>query len=113
MNHAACSGALDVAVFVREMMEMHPSMHQSLLQQLRVAFPQLQSARVYTTVLWMLAEYSSTTEDLEGALETILQALGPAPLTKANGSVHPSQHTVCAALMCSYRLMCNTAYVAA
>ena len=75
----ARAGALDVAVFVREMMEMHPAMHQSLLQQLRITFPQLQSPRVYTTVLWMLAEYSSATEDVEGALDTILEALGPPP----------------------------------
>jgi hypothetical protein len=86
------SGALDVAVFVREMMEMHPSMHQSLLQQLRVAFPQLQSSRVYTTVLWMLAEYSSATVDVGGALDTILHALGPAPFTTSTVSMHPLQH---------------------
>lgn len=84
-----------MAVFVREMMEMHPAMHQSLLQQLRITFPQLQSPRVYTTVLWMLAEYSSATEDVEGALDTILEALGPPPLTTATASAHSS---ICNAL---------------
>lgn len=58
---------------------MHPGMHEPLLQQLRVTFPQLQSPRVYTTVLWMMAEYSSSSEDVEGALDTILTALGPPP----------------------------------
>lgn len=79
LDKACLVGALDVAVFVREMMEMHPGMHEPLLQQLRVTFPQLQSPRVYTTVLWMMAEYSSSAEDVECALDTILTALGPPP----------------------------------
>jgi hypothetical protein len=87
-----------VAVFIREMMEMHPSMHQPLLQQLRMTFSQLHSPRVCTTVLWMLAEYSDTTEDVEAALDTILEVLGPAPLNSAtagaSASVQPCQQPV-------------------
>lgn len=60
-------------------MEMHPGMHEPLLRQLRITFPQLQSPRVYTTVLWMMAEYSASSEDVEGALDAISTALGPPP----------------------------------
>lgn len=89
-SRLAYAGALDVAVFIREMMEMHPGMHEPLLQQLRITFPQLQSPRVYTTVLWMMAEYSSAAEDVEGALDTVLTTLGQPPFgAELKGIWHP------------------------
>lgn len=82
------AGALDVAFFIREMVESYPRMHTSLLAELRDTFNQLQSTRVCTTVLWILAEYSKEVSDITAALDVILGALGPPPFAKgaANGA---------------------------
>jgi hypothetical protein len=77
-----------VAFFVREMIQSYPNMHSSLLTQLRDTFHQLQSARVCTTVLWVLAEYSKETEEITSAMNVILDSMGLVPFTKDSGVCH-------------------------
>lgn len=60
----------------------YPNMHASLLEQLRSSFYQLQSTRVCTTVLWILAEYSTDAGDIMEGLDTVLGSLGPLPFSK-------------------------------
>lgn len=84
-TRVVAAGALDVAFFVREMIQSYPKMHASLLEQLRDTFTQLQSARVCTTVLWILAEYSREVSDVTAAIDTILGSLGPTPFSKDAG----------------------------
>jgi coatomer subunit beta len=71
-----------VAFFIREMISSYPKMHATLLEQLRDSFYQLQSTRVCTTVLWILAEYSTDIPSITAAHDTILAALGPPPFGK-------------------------------
>ena len=85
----AAAGALDVAFFIREMIESYPKMHANLLEQLRDTFHQLQSTRVCTTVLWILAEYSKEVPDISAALDVILASLGPVPFAKNTSSALP------------------------
>jgi hypothetical protein len=92
MSQHARAGALDVAFFIREMVESYPKMHASLLEQLRDTFHALQSTRVCTTVLWVLAEYSKDVADINAALDVILASLGPPPFAKdgAGGAPRPA-----------------------
>ena len=71
-----------MAFFIREMIESYPAMHSQLLEQLRDSFAQLQSTRVCTTVLWILAEYSKEVADIHAAMDVILASLGPPPFIK-------------------------------
>ena len=84
------AGALDVAFFIREMIESYPAMHGQLLEQLRDSFAQLQSTRVCTTVLWILAEYSKEVSDIHAAMDVILASLGPPPFIKGETGAHPA-----------------------
>jgi hypothetical protein len=60
-------------------------MQSSLLTQLRDTFHQLQSARVCTTVLWVLAEYSKEVEEISAAMDVIMASMGPMPFAKDAG----------------------------
>jgi coatomer subunit beta len=51
------NSALDVAYFVREIVEENPAMRQSLLKQLLNSFSLLRSPFVFRVALWVLGEY--------------------------------------------------------
>jgi coatomer subunit beta len=96
------ASALDVIFFVREIMETNSGLHQAILSRLLESFDQIRSSRVCSCTLWIVGEYCQTLEDVEAALETIRQALGPVPFqsssddsqqpSQANGTVAPA-HT--------------------
>lgn len=44
-----------------------------------------------STALWLLGEYSTTVEDVEAAVDVIMQALGPAPFLSPEGKGGESQ----------------------
>lgn len=74
------SSALDVIFFVREICETHPSLRPSILERLRDTFGAIRASRVVSCALWVLAEYSSTSGEVEAALAAIHAGLGPLPL---------------------------------
>ncbi len=53
------------------------------------------SARVCTTALWILGEYSISQEEIQAAIDVIKQALGPTPFLNADGGwAHTRTHTL-------------------
>lgn len=80
LGDANTASALDVVFFVREIVETNPRLRASILARLIESFYQIRSSRVCSCALWILGEYSTSLEDLKGAMEVIKQALGPLPL---------------------------------
>lgn len=73
------ASALDVAFFVREIVETNPKLRESIMARLLDTFYQVRSSLVCSCVLWIVGEYSQTLPEVEQALATIKQALGELP----------------------------------
>jgi len=79
------ASALDVVFFVREIMETNSRLRHPILERMRDTFYQIRSSRVCTTALWILGEYSTGFEDIQAAVASIKQSLGPIPFFSLNG----------------------------
>ncbi|KAL0298457.1 UNVERIFIED_CONTAM: Coatomer subunit beta-1 [Sesamum calycinum] len=73
------ASAMDVAVFVREIIETNPKLRVSIITRLLDTFYQIRAARVCSCALWILGEYSLSLSEVEGAIATIKQCLGDLP----------------------------------
>lgn len=83
-------GALDVAFFIREIIEINEGLRATVLPQLSASFYQIRSTRVATCILWVLSEYSEGVGDLCAALDTVASCIGPLPfITKTDGALAP------------------------
>jgi len=71
--------AIDVIYFIREIMETNPSLQKQVLELLQDIFPQIRASRVCACSLWILGEYSNSVEEVEAALETMKECVGPLP----------------------------------
>ena len=82
-------GALDVVLFVRRMLRQNKDMQAEVLHRLMDTLDAIKSGEVFRVVLWMLGEYSQTTDLVEKSFAAIRDALGPLPIvpkgTKASG----------------------------
>eukprot|EP00762_Andalucia_godoyi_P002046 ANDGO_02490.mRNA.1 Coatomer subunit beta-2 len=73
------STAVEVVLFVREIMELFPNQRESLLARLRETFPDISASRVFRTALWIIGDYSTSVMEVMSGYETIMRALGPIP----------------------------------
>jgi len=73
------SSAVDVIIFVREVMESYPNLRPSLLKKLLENLPLIKSGKVFRGALWILGEYSSTTKDVDRAFTTLKENIGSLP----------------------------------
>lgn len=73
------TGALDVVFFIREIAETNPKLHNSIMERLMETFPSIRAARVATCAMWILAEYSTSAEEVKESIEMIKSCLGPLP----------------------------------
>lgn len=94
------ASAMDVAVFVREIIETNPKLRVSIITRLLDTFYQIRAARVCSCALWILGEYSLSLSEVEGAIATIKQCLGDLPffsisedVETADSSKKPQQAT--------------------
>ncbi len=67
-------------------METHPALRPSVLERLREALPTVRTSRVVSCGLWVLAEYSSSEEEVLAALAVVREGLGPLPLLAVDGA---------------------------
>eukprot|EP01006_Ploeotia_vitrea_P035707 TRINITY_DN65928_c6_g4_i2.p1 TRINITY_DN65928_c6_g4~~TRINITY_DN65928_c6_g4_i2.p1 ORF type:complete len:882 (-),score=148.70 TRINITY_DN65928_c6_g4_i2:166-2811(-) len=72
--------AVDVMLFIREVITKQPSLQEDILHKLTTLFPQIHSSRVLRTTLWILGVHSKTVEQTVHVLETIKSTLQPFPL---------------------------------
>ncbi|KAF7029380.1 hypothetical protein CFC21_041141 [Triticum aestivum] len=73
------AAAVDVVLFVREIIETNPKLCVSMIQRLSDTFYQIRASRVCSIALWILGEYSLSLSEVESAIATIKQCLGDLP----------------------------------
>ncbi|XP_021808668.1 coatomer subunit beta-1-like [Prunus avium] len=78
------ASALDVAVFVREIIETNPKLRVSIIMRLLDTFYQIRNSRVCTHSLWIIGEYCLSLSEVESGIATIKQCLGDLPFYTAS-----------------------------
>lgn len=80
LGDESTASAIEVVFFVREIMETNQKLRQSILERLRDTFYQIRSTRVCSCALWIMGEYSASADEIDAAVSTIKQHMGPLPL---------------------------------
>uniref|UniRef100_A0A2P2MSH8 Coatomer subunit beta n=1 Tax=Rhizophora mucronata TaxID=61149 RepID=A0A2P2MSH8_RHIMU len=78
------ASAIDVIVFVREIIETNPKLRVSIIIRLLDTFYQIRAARVCSCALWIIGEYCLSLSEVESGLATIKQCLGELPFFSAS-----------------------------
>ncbi|KAJ8421241.1 hypothetical protein Cgig2_028191 [Carnegiea gigantea] len=77
------ASAMDVVVFVREIIETNPKLRVSIITRLLDTFYQIRAARVCSCALWIIGEYCLSLSEVESGITTIKQCLGDLPFYTA------------------------------
>ncbi|XP_010451794.1 PREDICTED: coatomer subunit beta-1 [Camelina sativa] len=78
------ASALDVAVFVREIIESNPKLRVSIITRLLDTFYQIRAAKVFPFALWIVGEYCLSLSEVKSGIATIKQCLGEMPFFSAS-----------------------------
>ncbi|KAJ0464405.1 putative clathrin/coatomer adaptor, adaptin-like, coatomer beta subunit, armadillo-like helical [Helianthus annuus] len=78
------ASAMDVIVFVREIIETNPKLRVSIVTRLIDTFYQIRSARVCSCALWIISEYCLSLSEVESGITVIKQCLGDLPFYSAS-----------------------------
>ncbi|XVF35735.1 hypothetical protein REPUB_Repub18cG0171900 [Reevesia pubescens] len=73
------ASAIDVVVFVREIIETNPKLRVSIITRLLDTFYQIRAARVCSCAVWIIGEYCLSLSEVESGIATIKQCLGELP----------------------------------
>ncbi|XAR49801.1 hypothetical protein NMG60_11003943 [Bertholletia excelsa] len=73
------ASAMDVIVFVREIIETNPKLRVSIVTRLLDTFYQIRAARVCSCALWIIGEYCLSLSEVDSGIATIKQCLGELP----------------------------------
>nr|ACN40292.1 unknown [Picea sitchensis] len=73
------ASAMDVVLFVREIIETNPKLRVSIIARLLDTFYQIRSSRVCSCALWIIGEYCLSLSEVENGISTINQCLGELP----------------------------------
>ncbi|CAA7409863.1 unnamed protein product [Spirodela intermedia] len=87
------ASAMDVVIFVREIIETNPKLRVSIITRLLDTFYQIRAARVCSCALWILGEYCLSLSEVESAIATIKQCLGDLPFYTLNSEETDSSDT--------------------
>ena len=74
--------AMDVLVFVREMIHKYVNLKELILQKLLEIFPSIKSIKIMRGTLWVLGEYCESAEDIQSLITLIRQSLGDLNIAK-------------------------------
>ncbi|ERN11735.1 hypothetical protein AMTRI_Chr03g45050 [Amborella trichopoda] len=77
------ASAMDVVLFVREIVETNPKLRVSIITRLLDTFYQIRASRVCSCALWIIGEYCLSLSEVESAISTIKQCLGDLPFYTA------------------------------
>jgi|EP00670_Eutreptiella_braarudii_P004315 coatomer subunit beta len=75
--------AVDVILFMREIMQKQPDLREEALNKLLTMFPSISSPRVLRIALWIFSVHSRSPDEITRVLEVLKDALGPFPLIPA------------------------------
>ncbi|EXC28846.1 Coatomer subunit beta-1 [Morus notabilis] len=87
------ASAIDVAVFVREIIETNPKLRVSIITRLLDTFYQIRASRVCACALWIIGEYCLSLSEVESGIATIKQCLGDLPFFTATSEEGEGQDT--------------------
>ncbi|KAF9615164.1 hypothetical protein IFM89_022225 [Coptis chinensis] len=73
------ASAMDVVVFVREIIETNAKLRVSIITRLLDTFYQIRAARVCSCALWIVGEYCLSLSEVESGISAIKQCLGDLP----------------------------------
>ncbi|TYI77143.1 hypothetical protein E1A91_D06G126100v1 [Gossypium mustelinum] len=79
LGDSTVASAIDVIVFVREIIETNPKLRVSIITRLLDTFYQIRAARVCSCALWIIGEYCLSPSEVESGIATIKQCLGELP----------------------------------
>ena len=91
------ASALDVVVFVREIIETNPKLRVSIITRLLDTFYQIRAARVCSCALWIIGEYCLSLSEVQSGISTVKQCLGDLPffsISEEGGEVSDSSNKV-------------------
>jgi coatomer subunit beta len=72
--------ALDVLVFIRDVMQKFSNLKDLIVQRLLDICSQIKSVKVLRATLWLLGEYCASAEDIQNVMTFIRQSLGDLPI---------------------------------
>ncbi|KAF3430973.1 hypothetical protein FNV43_RR25703 [Rhamnella rubrinervis] len=78
------ASAIDVVVFVREIIETNPKLRVSIITRLLDTFYQIRASRVSSCALWIIGEYCLSLSEVESGITTIKHCLGDLPFFTAS-----------------------------
>ena len=78
----------DVLLYVREAVQRHPSLKNNLIQKLLAEFNSIKNANIFRSTVWILGEYCSSVDEIQGAMHAVSRSLGDVPIveTELRGS---------------------------
>jgi len=79
MGDANQTSAVDVVLFVREIVETYPQLRDVVMPKLLQTFPTIQASRVSRVALWLLGEYCVSAEQVAAAFTMLKECLGELP----------------------------------
>lgn len=74
------SSAVDVILFVREVVERNPLLRKKIMAKLFENFPAMKSGKVLRGALWITGEYCTDVESIDQAFAVIRASIGDVPL---------------------------------
>ncbi|XP_038985773.1 coatomer subunit beta-1-like [Phoenix dactylifera] len=84
LGDANVASAIDVVLFVREIIETNPKLRVSIITRLLDTFYQIRAGRVCSCALWIIGEYCLSLSEVESGIATIKQCLGDLPFYTIN-----------------------------
>ena len=78
--------ALEVAYFLREIAETNPKLHNDVVERMMDTFPIIRTSRVGACVLWIIAEYCTSSDEVRTAFEMLQSSIGTLPLMGPQGT---------------------------
>ena len=79
------TSAVDVVLFVREIVETYPQLRDVVMPKLLQTFPTIQASRVSRVALWLLGEYCVSAEQVAAAFTMLKECLGELPFVGGGG----------------------------
>eukprot|EP01114_Cavostelium_apophysatum_P024678 TRINITY_DN973_c0_g1_i2.p1 TRINITY_DN973_c0_g1~~TRINITY_DN973_c0_g1_i2.p1 ORF type:complete len:955 (+),score=319.11 TRINITY_DN973_c0_g1_i2:111-2975(+) len=79
LGDSAGGSAMDVMLFVREVVEKYPELRRPVARKLLDSLTQIKSSKVFRTALWIIGEYSETREDIDVAFTKLRESIGDLP----------------------------------
>jgi coatomer subunit beta len=73
-------GALDVILFIRQIVQQYEQLRPSVVQKLITCLPDIKATRVFRIALWVIGEYVGDFDDVKESLGALTQAMGDLPL---------------------------------